>query len=127
MARAKKEVVSTWEGLKEIPKGAVGFVYEITNLDTNQKYIGMKGFYATKAGKKVESNWKVYQGSNQLVADWGNVKKEVLRVCSTKTEMSYFEIHYLIHRQALLKTQYMNFMMGSNHIGRIPNNLLITE
>lgn len=120
MARVKKEVISTWEGMAEIPKGAVGFVYEIRNKATGKRYIGMKGFYATKAGKKVESNWKVYQGSNKLVADWEDVEKEVLQVCRTKFEMSYTEIRYLIDRDALLRSDYENYMVGSTTIGRAP-------
>ena len=51
----------------------VGFVYIITNLRTEKKYIGKKNFYFSKTkqikGKKkrykVESDWKDYFGSNE--------------------------------------------------------------
>ncbi|MGL4843941.1 MAG: hypothetical protein ACRC2Y_04895 [Aeromonas veronii] len=122
MARVKKEVISTWEGMAEIPKGAVGFVYEIRNKATGKRYIGMKNFYCVRAGKKAESDWKTYQGSNKLVADWAkeDIEKEVLQVCKTKFEMSYTEIKYLIDRDALLRRDYENYMVGSQTIGRAP-------
>ena len=54
-----------------------GFVYMITNLSNNKKYIGKKFFYSTKTkqvkGKKkrekVFSDWKSYYGSNQTLKD----------------------------------------------------------
>ena len=49
-----------------------GFVYQITNLANNKKYIGKKFFYSTKTkqvkGKKkklkVPSDWQTYYGSS---------------------------------------------------------------
>lgn len=82
-----------------------GFVYVITNLKTNKKYIGKKLFYSSKTkqvkGKKkrikVSSDWKEYYGSNEElkkdIASLGknNFKREILYLCKTKGECSYLE------------------------------------
>jgi hypothetical protein len=89
-----------------IPDKIIGFTYIITNLTNNRKYIGKKNFYFSKTkqvkGKKkrikVESDWRDYFGSNeelkQEVEKIGqdNFKREILRLCSSKGEMSYFEL-----------------------------------
>lgn len=82
-----------------------GFVYLITNLSTNKKYIGKKFFYSTKTkqvkGKKkrtkVFSDWQSYYGSNQIlkeeVAESGkeSFKREILHLCLSKGECNYME------------------------------------
>ena len=73
----------TYQGkeVTEIPEGIEGFVYLITNITTQQKYVGKKlaRFKTTKPplkGKKnkrrgyKESDWKTYWGSSdRLNAD----------------------------------------------------------
>jgi hypothetical protein len=82
-----------------------GFVYVITNLQNNKKYIGKKLFYSSKTkqvkGKKkrikVFSDWKTYYGSNdELKKDIqlhgkNNFKREILHLCKSKGECSYLE------------------------------------
>lgn len=82
-----------------------GFVYVITNLQNNKKYIGKKLFYSSKTkqvkGKKkrfkIFSDWKTYYGSNDElkkdIASLGknNFKREILYLCKTKGECSYLE------------------------------------
>jgi len=89
----------------EILDDYVGFVYEITNLINNRKYIGKKLLRFTKTkqvkGKKkrtlVESDWKQYYGSNkELIEDVGklgthNFKRVILKLCKSKGECNYFE------------------------------------
>lgn len=86
----------------------VGFVYRITNLEKNKKYIGKKLFskagYKQVKGKKKKirkpSDWKNYWGSNEeLKADikkYGknNFKREVLSLCKSKGDLSYDEAYY---------------------------------
>lgn len=83
----------------------VGFVYSITNLKTGREYIGKKLFNAARRkivkGKKkrftVESDWREYYGSNkELLHDVAmhgpeNFHREILRLCKTKGQCSYFE------------------------------------
>ena len=75
-----------------------GFVYEITNLTNNRKYIGKKLLKRTKTkqvkGRKkrtlVESDWKDYYGSNKElqfdVETIGihNFKRSILKLCKSK-------------------------------------------
>lgn len=100
----------------------VGFVYMITNLRTNMRYIGKKNFYFSKTkqvkGKKkkhkVESDWKTYFGSNEELNHHVNIfgkdqfKREILRFCESKGEMSYFEAKYQFQYDVLESDQFYN-------------------
>jgi len=115
-----------------------GFVYEITDTDNNKKYIGKKWFWSTKKkpplkGKtrkrivKSESDWKKYFGSSEevklLVEESGEsrFKREILRLCKTKGECSYWELKYQMEFDVLLKPEeYYNSFVGAkihrNHV-----------
>lgn len=100
----------------------VGFVYLITNLVTGRKYIGKKVAFFQKTkmkkGKKIkykeDSDWKTYYGSNdELIADIAThghkqFRREILKFCRTKGEMTYFETKFIFDRDALLKEEYYN-------------------
>lgn len=113
------------------PEEYIGFVYRIQDLDTNKKYIGKKLFWSrrktkvkTKAGgtktKYVtkESDWRSYYGSNtqlkEEVANYGpdpEAKKyyrEILRLCKTKGECSYYEAKLQFEYDVLLRDDYYN-------------------
>jgi hypothetical protein len=91
-----------------VPEGAVGFVYKIQNTLSGRSYIGKKGFLASKTRQvnkkkkrfKVESDWKSYYGSSEELAnDVASVGSEhftrqILRICYSKGETSYFEAKY---------------------------------
>ena len=94
--------------LEEAPEGAFGFVYLITNLTNDKKYIGKKlaQFKRSKPplkGRKnkrrtlVESDWRDYYGSsdelNEDVEKLGkeNFKRKILYFCASKAELSYVE------------------------------------
>ena len=111
--------------VKEIPEGILGFVYLITNLQTNQKYIGKKlaQFKKTRPplkGKKrkrrttVESDWRDYWGSSEhLQADVERLgadqfTREILYFCETKGEMSYLEAKEQFDRRVLETDEYYN-------------------
>jgi hypothetical protein len=104
------------------PKKNIGFVYLITNLVNGRLYIGKKLFFSSKSkqvkGKKkkfkVESDWRSYYGSNgaiqQDVKDLGpdNFKREILYLCSSKSECSYWEAYEQFTRKAILDQKYYN-------------------
>ena len=121
----------------ETPKDFQGFVYCITELDTDKKYIGKKNFWrpktlpknskrARRVRTKVESDWREYYGSNQklqlLVEQRGesNYKRTILRLCKTKGEMSYYEAKLQFEFDVLLREDYYNEFIGckihSRHI-----------
>jgi hypothetical protein len=100
----------------------VGFVYLITNITNDRKYIGKKNFYFSKTrtvkGKrkrtKVESDWKDYYGSNKELQEDvetlgpHNFKREILRLCKSKGEFSYFEAKYQFENNVLETDEYYN-------------------
>jgi len=100
----------------------VGFVYLITNLTNDRKYIGKKNFYFSKTrtvkGKrkrtKVESDWKDYYGSNkELQADVELLgkdlfKREILKLCKSKGEFGYYEAKYQFENNVLESDKYYN-------------------
>lgn len=111
------------------PEDFQGFVYVITELDTDKKYIGKKNFWkpkilpVTKTRKRrvrtrVESDWREYYGSSKevvaLVESKGNnnYKREILRLCKTKGEMSYFEAKLQFENDVLLSDEYYNEFIG---------------
>lgn len=111
------------------PEDYQGFVYIITELDTDKKYIGKKYFWKpktlpkTKSRKRriktrVESDWKIYYGSSkevkQLVETRGEdkYKREILKLCKTKGECSYYEAKYQFQYDVLLSDDYYNELIS---------------
>jgi hypothetical protein len=109
----------------EIPQEYEGFVYIITNLTDDRKYIGKKlaKFKTTKPplkGKKnkrrgtKESDWKDYWGSSdRLNADVEKLGKdkftrEILYFCKSRGEMSYLEAREQFSRRVLETDEYYN-------------------
>jgi|TARA_Y100000389_G_scaffold202467_1_gene247846 hypothetical protein len=108
-----------------------GFVYKITNTENNKFYIGKKIFkntrkipplkgYKRKRTVIKESNWKTYWGSSKpLLEDVksigeGKFDKTILRLCETKKQATYWEMHYQIIYEVLNKpeTTYNDNILG---------------
>jgi len=119
----------------EAPKKYMGFVYLITDLTTNRKYIGKKLFWNTRKLKPlkgktrrrtqvVESNWKNYYGSNeelqQLVENShaGRFEREILHLCTKKGIMGYLEAREQFDRNVLLSDEYYNNFIGCKIHGK---------
>jgi hypothetical protein len=112
----------------KIEEGFIGFVYEITDISTNKKYIGKKLLVGKrklpplkgtkrKRTKIVESDWKTYHGSSELVqqlveARPNDFKREILRFCKSKGELSYIEAKYQFDKNVLLSDDYHNSFVG---------------
>jgi hypothetical protein len=115
----------------DLPDDCVGFVYLITNLISDRKYIGKKlakfskTTYKTikqkngikkkkKIRGKIDSDWREYYGSSiELSKDIDslgkeNFKREILYICKSKSECSYVEAREQFHRQVLESTDYYN-------------------
>ena len=126
--------------LSEQIEDHVAFVYLITNLVTNKKYVGKKLFTASKTfqknlkkkRKRVESEWKSYYGSSEElkadVAKYGkdNFKREILRLCKSKSEANYYELKEQIIRDVLLRSDYYNSFAGTRIHKKHLKNLFIS-
>jgi hypothetical protein len=100
--------------VETLPEDCIGFVYLITNLTNQRKYIGKKlaKFSKTtyrvhklkngtkkkkKIRSKVDSDWRTYYGSSpELTRDieqlgQENFRREILFYCKSKAECSYIE------------------------------------
>jgi len=104
----------------EMINSHVGFVYRITNLHDGRFYIGKKLF--TRAGRKqvkgkkkkirVESDWKkYYSSSEELNADVQKLgihkfRREILRLCKSKSECTYYEAKYQFDLSVLMENTY---------------------
>lgn len=92
-----------------------GFVYLITNLTNNKKYVGKKLFKSTRTktikGKrkkvKSDSDWRDYYGSNAILKEDvkrlgpENFKREILKLCKSKGTANYYEMKYQIQFEVL--------------------------
>ena len=125
---------------KETPEEFQGFVYCITELNTGMMYIGKKFFWkpktlpVTKTRKRkvktrVVSDWKKYFGSSEqvksLVEEKGaeNFKREVLKLCRTKGECSYYEAKLQFEYDVLLREEFYNAFIGCKiHAKHLPKD-----
>ena len=133
--------------VEQLPEDCAGFVYQITNLITQRKYIGKKlaRFRKTrqrivkfKNGSKkkrkirtqVESDWRDYYGSSsdllQDIAKLGNqnFQREILYYCKSKAECSYIEAREQFSRRVLESKDWYNGHIqvrvhGNHIIGKI--------
>jgi hypothetical protein len=133
--------------VETLPEDCVGFVYIITNLTNNRKYIGKKlaKFSRTtyrmvklKNGKKkrkkirskIDSDWQTYFGSSpELQRDIEalgaeNFTREILYYCRSKAECSYVEAKEQFSRRVLETEEYYNGIIncrihGSHIINKI--------
>ena len=114
----------TWKYNKEdftdVPKGMEGFVYVITNLTNDKKYIGKKNFWTRQKDRKTgrrktkESSWRDYFGScDELIEDvkllgQDKFSREILYLCPHKKSMSFYETMEQFKRDVIFKEDYYN-------------------
>ena len=125
----------TWlyqnQPVETLPEDCVGFVYLITNITNQRKYIGKKlaKFSKTtqktvklkngnkkkkKIRTKVDSDWRDYYGSSpELTRDVeslgkDNFSREILFFCKSKSECSYIEAREQFSRRVLESAEYYN-------------------
>jgi hypothetical protein len=139
----------TYQGVlvETLPEECVGFVYIITNITNNKKYIGKKlakfskTTYKTvklkngnkkkkKIRSKIDSDWQEYYGSSpNLQKDIDTLGKdkftrEILYYCSSKAETSYIEAREQFDRKVLESNDYYNghiqVRVHGSHIKKLP-------
>ena len=117
--------------VETLPEDCLGFVYIITNLTNQRKYIGKKLAKFSKTSQRtvklkngnkkkkkirtlVDSDWREYWGSSpNLSADikalgTENFTREILYYCISKAEMSYIEAREQFDRRVLESDDYYN-------------------
>ena len=126
--------------ITELPDDCEAFVYLITNLTNNKKYIGKKltKFKVTKKplkGKKnkrrstKESDWRTYWGSSphlqEDVEQLGekNFTREILYYCTSRGELSYLEAKEQFDREVLKTDEYYNGIINV----RVGSSKALTE
>ena len=122
-----------------IPEGAVGFIYEMEAIIDGKpvRYVGKKNFFSTrkkKFGKKAlaamtdkrakkytlvtKPDYEKYYSSNEVLKkahkEGVPIKRFMIRICYTKTELTYQETKYQFVREVLEKEEYLN----ANILGR---------
>lgn len=114
---------------------AFGFVYLITNLTNNKKYIGCKMLQKVikrkpLKGKKnkrhetIESDWRTYtSSSNELNKDIEllgkeNFKFEIIDFAYSKSHLKYLEAKYQFDNDVLLSESWYNGIINLR-VGKI--------
>ena len=116
-----------------IPDKAIGFVYEMEALIDGKsvRYIGKKNFYSNrkkKFGKKAlaaitdkrtkkyemvtKLNYSNYYSSNDILKAAHKagilIKRYIVKICYSKTELTYYETKYQFNKEVLEKEEYLN-------------------
>ena len=123
--------------VEQLDKHIMGFVYKIDHIPSNKSYIGKKFLIFTrkqKLGKKElkvfegqkgrppkfkvvtkESDWKTYWSSNKHLVELvktepeENFKRTIIKLCTSKKELTYFETKYQFLYEVLEKpTEFFN-------------------
>jgi len=120
-----------------IPDGAVGFVYQMDAIIDGKlkSYIGKKNFFAdvkTKLSKKAmptdkrkktykrvrKTVYQNYYSSNETLKAAHKagvaIRRRILKICYSKTELSYQEVKYQFMCEVLEK----DFWLNANILGR---------
>jgi len=99
-------------------KQEFGFVYLITNLETDKMYVGKKSF---KRWDGEESDWITYHGSckslNEDFQHKCSLKREILHICETEKEMDTKEIEEQLIRDVVHDPRYYNRRIGDRFLG----------
>lgn len=128
-----------YQNIDNFKKENIGFIYIITNIASNKIYVGRKSLYSNinkkltkkeiseqsgpgrKPTKKLvtsESNWKAYCGSSkELIKDIKELgedlfTREILHICNTKKQLTFYEIQYQIMYKVLEVDSYNDNILG---------------
>lgn len=114
--------------IDDLPKGTVGFVYEIMYIPTGRRYVGKKTLYfhrtlpplkGMKRKRRVtkESDWKTYYGSHHKIQEILKentsdpdllFKRDIIEICFNKKQMTYYELKWQMVKNVLVDDNYFN-------------------
>ena len=120
-----------------IPNDAIGFIYRMDTIYEGKSvsYIGRKTFFTDAKTKILKKNlpkdkrkktytrvrkmtYQNYYSSNivlkNLHKDGHPIRREIIRICCSKTEMSYYETKYQFVHEVLESDEWLN----GNILGR---------
>jgi hypothetical protein len=122
-----------------IPENGIGFIYHMSVIlnGNTYAYIGKKNFFSNvkkKLGKKAlalvtdkrlkkytkeqKANFENYYSSNQQLKEAHKagviIKREILLICYSATELTYQECRYLFCNDCIIDDKYLN----SNILGK---------
>ena len=146
-----KTDIKYYTDITDFEEGSYGFIYRITHKESKKYYIGKKILYNTtnvklgvketknlpvQKGRKPstkqvikESNWKTYWGSNKDFLEYKKGKKEdefnceILHVCGSKLELTYWETYYLFVNKVLFDDlSYNSNILGKFYKGKLVSN-----
>lgn len=117
----------------DVPEGAIGFVYHMSVIlnGNSYAYIGKKNFFANikkPMGKKalaqttdkrlkkytrvIKPNFMAYHSSNQQLKEAHKagckIKREILMICYSATELTYQEVKHQFKYEVLEKEEFLN-------------------
>jgi hypothetical protein len=97
-----------------IPEGAVGFIYEMEAIIDGKpvRYVGKKNFFSKrkkKFGKKALAAMLKKAHKKGIP-----IKRFIIKICYTKTELTYQETKHQFVQEVLEKEEYLN----ANILGR---------
>lgn len=132
--KAVKEGYGHWEFCHKFdPSTYEGFVYKITNLETDEFYIGKKNFRSNRTlpplkGKirkrhvVKESDWRTYKSSQAELQQAIDANPdiflfEILELCPTRLSLTYAEAKHLFANSVLDNPKSLN----RNILGRFYN------
>jgi serine/threonine protein kinase len=143
-----KQDLKYFTEIEDFGEEAYGFIYKIQHKESKRYYIGKKILHNTtnvklgvketknlpvQKGRKPttkqvikESNWKTYWGSNKDFLEYIKGKKEeefnreVLCICNSKLELTYWETHHLFTNKVLFdELSYNSNILGKFYKGKL--------
>jgi len=98
------------------PEKYYGFVYKITNEKTGQFYIGKKVYWNNKKHKLTKKQLAEQTGPGRkptfevirTESDWKTYWGWIYRQCSTKKQLTYYEMHHQCKEECLFNSYSYN-------------------